>query len=97
MIGLRLRAGKRRKIQDGGYRGGEVAFGCRPAAGRLVADERETHVLARISELRETGLTLRSMAAQLNLEGLRPRRSMKRTCRRCRREAGLLGDRCSGR
>lgn len=52
---------------------GEVPFGYRAEAGRVVACEDEQRTLGRIHELRAAGLSVRAIAAQLNAEGVRPR------------------------
>jgi DNA invertase Pin-like site-specific DNA recombinase len=77
MITQRLRAGRRHKVARGGYGGGEVPFGFRVVAGDFVVDEREALTRARIRELRSRGASLRAIAAQLELEGLKPRRATR--------------------
>jgi DNA invertase Pin-like site-specific DNA recombinase len=75
MIALRLRSGRARKHQNGGYAYGSPSYGYKAENGSLVADDEEQAVLGRITELRSSGATLRQIAATLNAEGYRPRRS----------------------
>ena len=56
-----------------GERVGQVPFGWRDEDGRLVAVEAEQEVLARIHECRQTGLSLRAIAAILNDEKITTR------------------------
>jgi DNA invertase Pin-like site-specific DNA recombinase len=74
MIKLRLRSGRRRKAELGGYAYGAPPFGYRAEAGELVADDEEQLTLARIEELRGDGLSLRAIADVLDEESRRPRR-----------------------
>lgn len=55
--------------------GGAPAFGYRADAGLRVADPREQATLIRILELRQRGLSLRSIADTLTAEGHLPKRS----------------------
>jgi DNA invertase Pin-like site-specific DNA recombinase len=61
MIAMRLRSGKARKIEKGGYGGGRPPYGWQ-AQGR---------------ELRRAGLSFREIAARLDAEGHRPRGTRK--------------------
>jgi DNA invertase Pin-like site-specific DNA recombinase len=65
----RLRAGKRRKREAGGYIGGQPAFGQAAVEKALVDDEAERATIRRILELEQGGLSLRQMAAVLEIEG----------------------------
>lgn len=74
MIRLRMRSGKARKRERGGYIGGWTPLGFRSEGGELVADDNEQAVLARIGELRASGASLRQIASTLTAEGYRPKR-----------------------
>ncbi len=65
MIALRLRSGRRRKAEKGGYAYGSPPFGWRVERGELVADDAEAEALARIAELRSDGASLREIALAL--------------------------------
>lgn len=71
----RLRDGRRRKAEKGGFAYGSPAFGQRAEGRELVDDEREAAALARIRELHADGVSLRGIAATLTEEGHRPKRS----------------------
>jgi len=60
-----------------GERTGEVPFGYRLAADRvhLEALPAEQHVIAAIQQLRSEGLSIRSIAARLNADGIPARGS----------------------
>lgn len=75
MIALRLRAGRRRKAELGGFAYGSPPLGWRAQDGELVADEGEQEVLERIAEMHQDGFSLRAIADALTLEGYRPKRS----------------------
>lgn len=77
MISLRLRAGRKRKAENGGFAGGGLPFGYRSDGDTLVEDEQETATLCRIRTLKESGLSLRGIAATLESEGLSPRRGSR--------------------
>jgi hypothetical protein len=77
MIALRLRAGRRRKAEKGGYAYGAPPFGHRAQDGELVRDEAEQATLARMCELRRSGSSLREIASILEGEGFKPRRSKR--------------------
>jgi site-specific DNA recombinase len=59
-----------------GFRTGEIRYGCKlaPDGRRLEPDAGEQRVLARLRELRASGLSCRQVADQLNAEGHRTRR-----------------------
>ena len=75
MVVKRLRDGRKRKAEKGGFAYGSPAYGQRAKDRELVPDEREAATLARIRELHAAGASLRSMAATLTAEGHRPKRS----------------------
>jgi DNA invertase Pin-like site-specific DNA recombinase len=74
MIRLRLRLGRRRKSEMGGYAFGAPPFGSRASDRKLIVDPEEQRTIARIRELRGSGASLRDVAAKLHSEGLRPKR-----------------------
>jgi DNA invertase Pin-like site-specific DNA recombinase len=69
MIALRLRAGRRRKAEKGGYAFGSPPLGWRAEKGQLVVDDVEAKALARMAELRHDGASLREIATVLMDEG----------------------------
>jgi DNA invertase Pin-like site-specific DNA recombinase len=75
MIALRLRSGRKRKAETGGFAYGSPAFGYRAENRELVPDDDEQLVLARITALHRDGRSLREIAAALTAEGFRPKRS----------------------
>lgn len=75
MVRLRLRGGRRRKAELGGFAFGSPPFGQRAVDHELVADDDEQRTLARIEELHQSGASLRAMADVLTAEGYRPKRS----------------------
>lgn len=82
MIAARLRTGRRRKRERGGYTGGPaVPFGQRVEGegrdARLVADPAHASTVATILQLRRAGLTLAAIANRLNAEGLAPARGAR--------------------
>jgi DNA invertase Pin-like site-specific DNA recombinase len=74
MIALRLRSGRKRKREQGGFAYGSPRFGTRAEGGELVLDETEAETLARITELHGEGLSTRAIADRLNAEGLQSKR-----------------------
>jgi DNA invertase Pin-like site-specific DNA recombinase len=75
MVVARMRAGRRQKEAKGGYAGrGSPRLGQRSEAGELVADETEQATIARLVELADAGWSLRQIGAQLEGEGLTPKR-----------------------
>lgn len=74
MISLRLRRGRARKAEEGGYAYGAPTFGYRAENRELVPEDEEQATLARIVELREAGNSLRQIADALHEEGRRPKR-----------------------
>lgn len=75
MIRLRLKSGKARKAEQGGFLGGTPAFGVRAEDGALVPDEEEQRAVALIVELRSSGASLRDICTALEAQNLRPKRS----------------------
>ena len=75
LIVKRLRDGRRRKAELGGFAYGSPAFGQRAKDGELVEDRDEQAAIARIAELHAAGASLREIAAALTAEGHRPKRS----------------------
>lgn len=74
MIRARMREGRRRKAERGGYAFGSPAFGYHSQNGVLVPDEREQAALTRMVELQAEGLSLRQIADRLHEEGHRSKR-----------------------
>jgi DNA invertase Pin-like site-specific DNA recombinase len=77
MISLRLRSGRARKAAKGGFAFGAPAFGYRTESKELVGEDQEQAALTRISELHAAGSSLREIAAMLEAEGYRPKRSSR--------------------
>jgi DNA invertase Pin-like site-specific DNA recombinase len=71
MISLRLRAGRKRKAEQGGFAYGSPPFGYRAKDGGLVRDTAEQLVIARMRELEAEGQTQREISERLNTEGYR--------------------------
>jgi DNA invertase Pin-like site-specific DNA recombinase len=75
MIALRLRAGRRRKAEQGGYAGdGSPPYGWQAVDGALAPVEAEQRAIHRVRELHAGGHSLRSIADALHAEGHRPKR-----------------------
>jgi len=74
MIALRLRSGRRRKAEQGGYAFGSPRFGQRAVDRALAPADDEQATIARIRELSAGGASLRTIAATLEAEGRRPKR-----------------------
>jgi hypothetical protein len=75
MIKLRLRSGRTRKGQTGGYAYGPPPLGYRAKGRQLVADDDEQQVVERIRVLRAEGRSLRQIAETLAAEGFERKRS----------------------
>lgn len=75
MISLRLRAGRRRKAEKGGFAYGAPPYGFRADSRELVSDDNETQAIDRIRALHHDGKSLRQIADTLVSEGHRPKRS----------------------
>ena len=74
MIALRLRSGRRRKHDNGGYAYGSPPFGYRAQGRQLVEHPDEQATLRRMRELRGAGRSYRDIAARLHGEGHQPKR-----------------------
>lgn len=77
MIALRLRVGRRRKADSGGYAYGSPPFGHRSVERSLVPDPAEQAAVARMRELAGEGQSLRQIAATLDAEGHTSKRGGK--------------------
>jgi DNA invertase Pin-like site-specific DNA recombinase len=77
MITLRLRSGRARKAQLGGFAGGAPPYGFTAVDGELVEVAEEQETLSRIRRDRSGGQSLRAIAESLNAEGLTPRRGRR--------------------
>lgn len=77
MISLRLRAGRRRKAEKGGFAYGSPPLGWRAERGQLVVDDAESEVLTRIAELKRDGASLREIATVLTEEGHKTKRGAR--------------------
>ena len=77
--GERTSAALRHKASLGEYTGGEAPYGYRLARDgvALVTVAKEQKVLMVARELRDTGLSLRAIAAQLAEKGFRPRQGTR--------------------
>ncbi|MGI8520270.1 MAG: recombinase family protein [Actinomycetota bacterium] len=71
MISLRLRSGRMRKAELGGFAYGAPPFGYRAEDGVLVCEPSEQAAARRITELRAAGRSFREIAAALTAEGHR--------------------------
>jgi DNA invertase Pin-like site-specific DNA recombinase len=69
----RMMAGKAAKREQGGYVGGNVAYGFRLVNGQVGEDPDEQEVIALATRLKREGASLRSIAAALDEAGYRPR------------------------
>jgi DNA invertase Pin-like site-specific DNA recombinase len=74
MIALRLRSGRARKAQQGGFAYGGPPYGYAAVAGELVEIAEEQATLAQIRRLRGEGKSFRGIAETLNAERTKPRR-----------------------
>ncbi len=72
-IGERTAAAMAHKAACGEYIGGEAPYGYAVHDGKLVALDAEQAVIREASRLREAGLSLRAVAAELDRAGLRAR------------------------
>jgi DNA invertase Pin-like site-specific DNA recombinase len=73
MIALRLRAGRKRKAERGGFAYGSPGYGYKAQDRELVPDSEEQEAVARMVDLRDQGASLRAIAAALTAEGYKPR------------------------
>lgn len=74
MVTLRLRNGRRRKAQIGGYASGAPAFGFDARDGDLIEADDEQVTIKRIAELRASGASFRQICSTLEAEGHRTKR-----------------------
>lgn len=74
IIALRLRAGRQRKAEMGGYAYGSPHFGVRAERKVLVRDDREAGIVERVRCLHSAGLSLRKIGETLEAEGLTTKR-----------------------
>lgn len=74
LIRLRLRNGRRRKAERGGYAYGSPHLGWRSEGGELVPVPDEQDTLRRIHELRAAGSSIREIADTLTAARLKPKR-----------------------
>ncbi len=74
MISLRLRSGRRRKAEKGGYAYGAPPLGMKAEDGELVPDDAEQAALRRILLLKADGSSIRMIARTLTSEGYRTKR-----------------------
>jgi DNA invertase Pin-like site-specific DNA recombinase len=92
MIALRLRSGRMRKRETGGFIGGTAPLGFRVERRALVPDDEEQRVVERIRQLHLEGKSLREIGKVLDAEGLRPKRGGRwhsTTINRALQRAGL--------
>jgi DNA invertase Pin-like site-specific DNA recombinase len=78
MIKLRLRSGRLRKAQGGGYAFGSPPYGQRSVDGVLLPVDDEQSVLARMKQMHASGTSLRRISEVLNAEGVPAKRSGSR-------------------
>ncbi len=69
----RMMAGKTAKREAGGYVGGTVPYGFRLEDGQVVTDPLEQEVAQLIARMASSGASLRTIAAELEQAGYRPR------------------------
>jgi DNA invertase Pin-like site-specific DNA recombinase len=74
MVTLRLRSGRKRKADMGGYAWGAPAFGLEARDGDLIESKDEQRTIKRIAELRAFGASLRAICSTLESEGHRSKR-----------------------
>jgi DNA invertase Pin-like site-specific DNA recombinase len=93
MVTLRLRNGRRRKAQMGGYASGAPAFGFEARDGDLIESQDEQRTIQRITELRDAGASLRGICSTLESEGHQTKRGGTRwTPMGVKRVLDRLGD-----
>ncbi|MHB8513511.1 MAG: recombinase family protein [Actinomycetota bacterium] len=78
MVVMRLRSGRRRKAEKGGFAYGSPALGYRAVDGSLLDDAEEQKVVKRIAALHKTGLSIRAIAEILTSEGFQTKRGNAR-------------------
>ncbi len=74
IISLRLRSGRRRKAEKGGFAYGAPPYGSRAVDGQLADDAHEQLALALMVRLRRDGAPLWDICRALDDAGFRPRR-----------------------
>lgn len=74
MISLRLRLGRVRKAEKGGYAYGSPPFGYRAEGKALIEDSQEAKAMYRMTELRRNGRSLHAICSELQQEGLGAKR-----------------------
>jgi DNA invertase Pin-like site-specific DNA recombinase len=74
LIIKRMRNGRKAKAAEGGYAYGAPAFGKRAEAGELVSDPAEAEAVALILAMHGDGKSTRTIAAELDSRGMRPKR-----------------------
>jgi DNA invertase Pin-like site-specific DNA recombinase len=74
MIAARLRAGRRMKVEKGGYAFGAPPYGSRAKDGELTPDDAERDAIVLAVGLRRKGASLRTICRALTEAGLVPRR-----------------------
>lgn len=73
-IGLRLRRGRQRKAEKGGYAYGSPAYGFCARDRELAPRDDEQEALTLIRDMRRDGASLRTIIQALDREGFKPRR-----------------------
>lgn len=69
----RMMSGKAAKKEQGGFLGGRAPYGFRIVDGDVVTDDAEQEVVALVGQLRNAGMSLRQIGAELDQRGYRPR------------------------
>jgi DNA invertase Pin-like site-specific DNA recombinase len=77
LIRQRMARGRREKRAQGGYVAGSPRFGLKAQEKALVVDEAEAEVVARIKEMRASGLSLRAIVRQLEADGIPSKRGRR--------------------
>ena len=92
VVVMRLRSGRRRKKELGGYAAGAPPFGYEAVGKALSVCAREQKVLERIAILRADGRSLREICVVLEEEGLPPKRGGRWHPETLRRAIGRSSD-----
>lgn len=71
LVAFRMRSGRSRKREQGGYADGAPPYGYRAERGKLVPDPAQQRVIRRARELEAAGLSQHQIAARLTGEGHR--------------------------
>lgn len=77
MIALRMRAGRRRKAERGGFAYGSPPLGWRAENSQLIPADDARPALDRIRELQAEGASVRSIAETLEREGFPTKRGAR--------------------